>query len=208
MTSHNTAPHANPQRQLMQDARFIAGLRLQMLKFATLQLADVQLAEDAVQEALISAFKHVDSFAGQSAFKTWVFAILKNKIVDQLRKQQQLTPISSLFHDEDTEQASMDQLFNDKGHWHMTERPVAWSLPDRSAENQQFWQVFESCLTHLPAQQAQVFMLREFIELETDEICSKLALSVSNLHVLIYRARLKLRECLENKWMLQEDCAC
>lgn len=208
MTSHNTAPHANPQRQLMQDARFIAGLRLQMLKFATLQLADVQLAEDAVQEALISAFKHVDSFAGQSAFKTWVFAILKNKIVDQLRKQQQLTPISSLFHDEDTEQASMDQLFNDKGHWHMTERPVAWSLPDRSAENQQFWRVFESCLTHLPAQQAQVFMLREFIELETDEICSKLALSVSNLHVLIYRARLKLRECLENKWMLQEDCAC
>lgn len=208
MTSHNTAPHANPQRQLMQDARFIAGLRLQMLKFATLQLADVQLAEDAVQEALISAFKHVDSFAGQSAFKTWVFAILKNKIVDQLRKQQQLTPISSLFHDEDTEQASMDQLFNDKGHWHMTERPVAWSLPDRSAENQQFWQVFESCLTHLPAQQAQVFMLREFIELETDEICSKLALSVSNLHVLIYRARLKLRECLENKWILQEDCAC
>ncbi|MFZ3193514.1 MAG: RNA polymerase factor sigma-70 [Moraxellaceae bacterium] len=208
MTSHNTAPHANPQRQLMQDARFIAGLRLQMLKFATLQLADVQLAEDAVQEALISAFKHVDSFAGQSAFKTWVFAILKNKIVDQLRKQQQLTPISSLFHDEDTEQASMDQLFNDKGHWHMTERPVAWSLPDRSAENQQFWQVFESCLTHLPAQQAQVFMLREFIELETDKICSKLALSVSNLHVLIYRARLKLRECLENKWMLQEDCAC
>lgn len=208
MTSHNTAPHANPQRQLMQDARFIAGLRLQMLKFATLQLADVQPAEDAVQEALISAFKHVDSFAGQSAFKTWVFAILKNKIVDQLRKQQQLTPISSLFHDEDTEQASMDQLFNDKGHWHMTERPVAWSLPDRSAENQQFWQVFESCLTHLPAQQAQVFMLREFIELETDEICSKLALSVSNLHVLIYRARLKLRECLENKWILQEDCAC
>lgn len=208
MTSHNTAPHANPQRQLMQDARFIAGLRLQMLKFATLQLADVQLAEDAVQEALISAFKHVDSFAGQSAFKTWVFAILKNKIVDQLRKQQQMTPISSLFHDEDTEQASMDQLFNDKGHWHMTERPVAWSLPDRSAENQQFWQVFESCLTHLPAQQAQVFMLREFIELETDEICSKLALSVSNLHVLIYRARLKLRECLENKWILQEDCAC
>jgi len=208
MTSHNTAPHANPQRQLMQDARFVAGLRLQMLKFATLQLADVQLAEDAVQEALISAFKHVDSFAGQSAFKTWVFAILKNKIVDQLRKQKHITTISSLFPDEDAEQASMDQLFTDKGHWHLSERPVAWSLPDRSAENQQFWQVFETCLTHLPAQQAQVFMLREFIELETDEICSKLALSVSNLHVLIYRARLKLRECLENKWMLQEDCAC
>lgn len=203
-----THASASINRNLMHDHAFIAALRVQMLKFATLQLVDVHLAEDAVQEALISAFKHVDSFAGQSAFKTWVFAILKNKIVDQLRKQQQMTPISSLFHDEDTEQASIDQLFDSKGHWHMSERPVAWSLPDRSAENQQFWQVFEACLTHLPAQQAQVFMLREFIELETDEICSKLALTVSNLHVLIYRARLKLRECLENKWVLKEDCAC
>lgn len=206
MTSANI--HANQHRHLMHDERFIAALRLQMLKFATLQLADAQLAEDAVQEALVSAFKHVDSFAGQSAFKTWVFAILKNKIIDQLRKQQHIATVSSLFSDEDAEQASIDQLFNDKGHWHMTERPVAWTLPDQSAENQAFWRVFEACLTHLPAQQAQVFMLREFIELETDEICSKLALSVSNLHVLIYRARLKLRECLENKWMLQEDCAC
>lgn len=200
--------NASINRGLLNDDAFVFALRGQMLTFATLQLGDVHLAEDAVQEALISAFKHVDSFAGQSAFKTWVFAILKNKIIDQLRKQQHVTTISSLFCDEDTEQASMDQLFNDKGYWHMTERPVAWSLPDRSAENQQFWQVFEACLTHLPAQQAQVFMLREFVELETDEICSKLALTVSNLHVLIYRARLKLRECLENTWVLQEDCPC
>lgn len=206
MTSANI--HASQHRHLMHDERFIAALRLQMLKFATLQLVDAQLAEDAVQEALVSAFKHVDSFAGQSAFKTWVFAILKNKIVDQLRKQHQVTPISSLFNDEDTEQASIDQLFDAKGHWHLSERPVAWSLPDQSAENQQFWQVFEACLTHLPAQQAQVFMMREVIELETDEICMKLAMSANHLHVLIYRARLKLRECLENKWILQEDCAC
>lgn len=193
---------------LLNDAAFMNGLRLQMLKFATLQLADEHLAEDAVQEALISALQHVDSFTGQSAFKTWVFAILKNKIIDQLRKQKHLTTISSLFQDEDTEQASMDQLFNEKGYWHLSERPVAWSLPDQSAENQGFWRVFEACLEHLPAKQAQVFMLREFIEFETDEICSKMQLSVNNLNVLIYRARVKLRECLENKWVLKEDCAC
>lgn len=208
ITQRKVMINANINRGLLNDDAFVFALRGQMLTFATLQLGDVHLAEDAVQEALISAFKHVDSFAGQSAFKTWVFAILKNKIIDQLRKQQHIAPVSSLFSDDDAEQASIDQLFNDKGHWHLSERPVAWTLPDQSAENQAFWRVFEACLTHLPAQQAQVFMLREFIELETDEICSKLALSVSNLHVLIYRARLKLRECLENKWILQEDCAC
>jgi RNA polymerase sigma-70 factor (ECF subfamily) len=192
----------------MQDAGFIQSLRIQMLKFATLQLADAHLAEDAVQEALISAFKHADSFGGRSAFKTWVFAILKNKIIDQLRKQKNLSTVSSLFDDDAAEEASIDQLFNAKGHWHLSERPVAWTLPDQSAENQQFWQVFETCLTHLPAQQAQVFMMREFIELETDEICRTLALTASHLNVLIYRARLKLRECLEKTWILQEDCAC
>lgn len=193
---------------LLNDSAFMNGLRLQMLKFATLQLADEYLAEDAVQEALISALQHADSFTGQAAFKTWVFAILKNKIIDQLRKQKHLTTISSLFQDDDTEQASMDQLFNEKGYWHLSERPVAWSLPDQSAENQAFWRVFEACLEHLPAKQAQVFMLREFIEFDTDEICSKMQLTVSNLNVLIYRARLKLRECLENTWVLKEDCAC
>jgi len=201
-------PASSPSATLLNSPVFLDTLRVQMLKFATLQLADVHLAEDAVQEALMSAFQHIDSFAGQSAFKTWVFAILKNKIVDQLRKQQHISTISSLFNDDEAEQASMDQLFDAKGHWHLSERPVAWTLPDQSAENQEFWQVFEACLTHLPAKQAQVFMLREFIELETDEICHKLTLSVSNLNVLIYRARLKLRECLENTWILQEDCAC
>lgn len=193
---------------LLNDSIFMNGLRVQMLKFATLQLADEHLAEDAVQEALMSALQHVDSFAGQSAFKTWVFAILKNKMIDQLRKQKHLTTISSLFQDDEAERLSMDQLFNDKGYWHLSERPVAWSLPDQSAENQDFWRIFEACLEHLPAKQAQVFMLREFIEFETDEICSKMQLSISNLNVLIYRARLKLRECLENKWVLKEDCTC
>lgn len=202
MTSHAI------DRNLMQDTQFIHALRVQMLRFATLQLADAHLAEDAVQEALMSAFQHIDSFSGQSAFKTWVFSILKNKLIDQLRQQKHVSTLSSLFADDEAEQASMEQLFNDKGHWHLSERPVAWTLPDQSAENQAFWRVFEACLTHLPARQAQVFMMREFIELETDEICRKLTLSVSNLNVLIYRARLKLRECLENTWMLQEDCSC
>lgn len=68
--------------------------------------------------------------------------------------------------------------------------------------------VFDACLNHLPARYAQVFMLREMIELSSEEICQKLELSLSNFNVLMYRSRTRLRECLENKWLLQEGCSC
>ncbi|MEC7119221.1 MAG: RNA polymerase factor sigma-70 [Pseudomonadota bacterium] len=191
------------------DQQFVAELRRQMLKFAIIQLSDVAAAEDAVQEALLSAFKNAQSFAGRAAFKTWVFAILKNKIIDYLRQKQRTTPMSSLFKDEEAEQAGLEQLlFDQQGHWQKSERPVAWSQQEQSVDDANFWQIFELCLTHLPAKQAQVFMMREFVGLDTLEICAELLLTVGHLNVLLYRARLKLRECLENKWILQEDCPC
>lgn len=190
-----------------QKPEFLMELRQQMLKFSILQLSSVQEAEDVVQEALTSAFQYADSFTGRSAFKTWVFAILKNKIVDLIRKKSRLVPISELFHDEENE-LSIDELFDASGHWHKYERPKAWQSPEEMAENQDFWLIFNSCLSHLPAKYAQVFMLREMIELSSDEICEKLKLTVSHLNVLMYRCRTKLRECLENKWLLKEDCSC
>ncbi|MDP5293626.1 RNA polymerase factor sigma-70 [Oceanimonas sp. CHS3-5] len=181
-------------------------LRLQMLKFATLQLRDPHLAEDAVQEAMLGAFRYADSFNGRSAYKTWVFAILKHKIADQIRKRQRLTTVSELSTDDD--QQFEDTLFNDNGRWHKQERPVRWSSPDDSLEDERFWHIFEACLDGLPARQGRVFMMREFVGLESPEICAELALTVSNLNVLLYRARLRLRECLENRWQRQGDCSC
>jgi RNA polymerase sigma-70 factor (ECF subfamily) len=67
--------------------------------------------------------------------------------------------------------------------------------------DEQFWRVFDICLAGLPPEQGRVFMMREFIELDSDEICAALQLSTSNLHVLLYRARLRLRECLEDSWV-------
>ena len=75
-------------------------------------------------------------------------------------------------------------------------------------EQQDFWIIFDACLDHLAAKYAQVFMLRETIELSSNEICEKLGLTVSNFNVLMYRSRTRLRECLENKWLLKGDCSC
>ncbi|MFP0374910.1 RNA polymerase factor sigma-70 [Acinetobacter nosocomialis] len=206
MTSAAASHHDDLGDQLHSPA-FLQDLRQQMIKFAFLQLSSLPQAEDVVQEALTSAFQHLDSFKGRAAFKIWVFSILKNKIIDVLRQKSRLVAMSELFKDEESE-LSVDELFDASGHWHKYEAPQAWQSPEEMIEQSDFWIIFEACLDHLPAKYAQVFMMREVIELSSNEICSKLELSISNFNVLMYRSRTRLRECLENKWLLKEDCSC
>lgn len=193
-------------RQL-ENPEFLMDLRQQMLKFTILQLSSFQQAEDVVQEALVSALQHLESFSGGAAFKTWVFAILKNKIIDLIRQKSRLVTMTELFDEQDNE-LSIDELFDASGHWHKYQSPKAWQSPEEMMEQQDFWIVFDACLNHLPAKYAQVFMLREVVELSSDEICERLEITVSNFNVLMYRSRTRLRECLENKWLLKEDCSC
>lgn len=206
MTSAAASHHDDLGDQLHNPA-FLQDLRQQMIKFAFLQLSSLPQAEDVVQEALTSAFQNLDSFKGRAAFKTWVFAILKNKIIDVVRQKSRLVAMSELFKDEESE-LSVDELFDASGHWHKYEAPQAWQSPEEMMEQSDFWIIFEACLDHLPAKYAQVFMMREVVELSSNEICSKLELSISNFNVLMYRSRTRLRECLENKWLLKEDCSC
>lgn len=192
------------QISALNDSVFLADLRVLMLKFAKLQLSDESLAEDAVQESLIAALKNADKFERRSALKTWVFGILKHKIADVLRQKQKYVQASSLLK-EDQDEQDLEQLFNDHGHWHKNARPVSWGGPQEAVKQAHFWRVFETCLHGLPENQARLFMMREFIELESHEICASLSITTSNLHVMLYRARLRLRECLENKWFLKGE---
>jgi len=186
----------------LQDPQFLQEIRLQMLKFANLQIGDSHLAEDAVQEALMGAMKNVASFGGRSAFKTWVFAILKYKIADILRKRGRMAEVSvSDLSDSDNTEDDLSVLFDEKGFWNPQDRPIDLGEPERLFEQEQFWLVFETCLNKLPGHQAKVFMMREYIGLDTNEICEEVELSVSNLHVLLHRARLRLQKCLELSWL-------
>lgn len=183
----------------LQDAAYLEELRRQMQRFALLQLGDREQAEDAVQEALLGALKSVRSFNGRAALKTWVFAILKNKIADALRARGRQAEVQIMLR-ADEEQRDMDQLFNARGHWKRDERPSHWEDPESAIHDRHFWRVFEACLDRLPGQQARIFMMREFIELETPEICAAAEITVSNLNVTLHRARMRLRLCLENNW--------
>lgn len=176
-------------------------IRCQMIKFALLQLKDPHLAEDVVQEALASAYKNADKFKGKSALKTWVFAILKNKIIDLIHQRSRTLFISEI-DDEDGE----NHFFDEQNHWNVQYfEPNEWKNVQSSTYKQEFWLIFEACLSHLPAQQGRIFMMREFLEMTTEEICQACEISTSNLHVILYRARLQLQACLSKNWFGEKN---
>ena len=184
----------------------LAPLRRDMLKFARLQLRDDAAAEDAVQEALAAALSGQKQFNSRAQIKTWVFAILKNKIVDIIRERVR-SPGTAISVDEIPEDA-YDDLFNENGFWQDDARPSSWGDPEGSFSSQQFWQVFEICLTRLPENTARVFMMREMLGFDTEEICKELAISSTNCWVVLHRARMGLRLCLDERWFKGGEVKC
>lgn len=174
--------------------REMEAIRPRLLRFALLQLRSREAAEDTVQEALVAALEGQDRFDGASAWGTWVFSILKNKIIDELRRRQREPETAFAPADE----GSSDDYFADDGHW--ADMPSTWASPEQALEDRQFWTVFEACLTALAPTPGRVFMMRELLGLTTEEICKELAISSSNCWVLLHRARLGLRECLSQRW--------
>ena len=208
MNANDAPAHGGGQaREALWDEAFLAALRRDLVRFAELQLRDRAAAEDAVQETLAAALSGRDRFAGRAALKTWVFAILKNKIVDHLRQRQRTATLSSLVPDDDDED-DFAVLFDRKGFWRPDERPQTWGDPEATFAQQQFWVVFEACLTRLPENTARVFMMREFLGLDTPGICQELAITTSHCHVILHRARMGLRLCLEQRWFTPEDLTC
>ncbi|MFW2374279.1 MAG: sigma-70 family RNA polymerase sigma factor [Gammaproteobacteria bacterium] len=178
------------------DTDQITDLREQMLRFATLQLRDPTQAEDAVHDAINAALAS-DKFSAKGSLKSWVFAILRNKIIDVIRERSR-HPTESFMEDDSGE---LDDPFDPRGHWKKTHKPANWGHPETSMANQQFWAVFEACLIHLPENTARIFMMREHLGLEIKEICDELSINESNCWVIMHRARMKLRLCLEDNYI-------
>jgi len=189
-------------------AQALLSLRSDMLRFARLQLRNAETAEDMVQEAIEAALRKGSTFAGQSSLKTWVFAILRHRIIDHLRQASRTVTMSSLVGDDDDWQEKLEAMFNERGGWRDGARPVDWPDPQESMQRREFWTVFEACLDHLPAATGRVFMMREFLGFESNEICSQLGITTSNCHVILHRARLKLRTCMDVGWGRPEGSSC
>ncbi len=175
-----------------------------LYRYALLQVRDASRADDVVQETLLAAMESRGNFAGRSSLKTWLTGILKHKITDLFRRQSREIQVPVAPAGED-EREFADQFFDQAqtDHWHTF--PPTWQDPERSFEQKRFWEAFESCSTQLPAQTARVFAMREFMGMETGDICKELGISSTNCWVILYRARMTLRECLEATWFGPEE---
>jgi len=168
-----------------------------LLRIARLQLRDDDLAEDVVQETLIAALRSRTSFTGGSTLKTWLVGILKHKIIDALRRlAREPVPVSSL--DDELRTDDLNALFDEHGIWRA--KPQSWEDPFDSAVQVDFLRVLEECVENLPANTARVFLMRELVGLDTQEICAVVSISSNHLAVLLYRARMSLRRCLDLHW--------
>ena len=87
------------------------------------------------------------------------------------------------------------------GHWENP--PATWGDPEGELSRRQFFDVVDFCLEKLPPNTARVFMMREVMELDGEEICKELSITSTNLWVILYRARVALRQCLEQNWFAQ-----
>ncbi|MEO8410366.1 MAG: sigma-70 family RNA polymerase sigma factor [Propionivibrio sp.] len=176
-------------------AQDLEKIRPTLLRFAMLQLRNQALAEDVVQETMLAALEGKSEFSGRSQFKTWAVSILRNKIVDHLRRSSREGPLPMV---DDQGDADFDALFAGSGHWQ--EKPTEWGDPADVLEQHGFYDVLELCLQALPENIARVFTMREVLGFETAEICKELKISTSNCWVVLYRARMRLRECLQLRW--------
>ena len=171
----------------------VEALRPYLLRYASLQLRNADAAEDAVQEALLAALAAEASYEGRASLRTWLTGILKHKIVDAIRRARREAPLEA-----EESAAEFDALFDQRGHWN--EHPSPWEDPDGALQQKQFLAALEACLKALPARTSQVFLMREHLGVETAEICKELGLTSTHCWVLLYRARMALRECLQKTW--------
>ena len=106
-----------------------------------------------------------------------------------------LAQLSSTSHE-----AGLDNLFDMSGNW--ISGSIKWSSnPGKSLEQKEFLETFQTCLSGLNHRLTQVFVLREMKGLATQEICDLMNISVTSLGVMLYRARMRLKRCLELKWI-------
>ena len=165
----------------------IESLRPYLLRYASMQLRNRDAAEDAVQETLVAALAAEGGFAGRSSVRTW--------LIDAMRRASKERATETI--DDEASMESLDNHFDESGHWR--DRPQDW--PEQALEQRQFLEALKKCLEGLPSRTAQVFLMREHLGVETAEICKELEITSTHCWVLLYRARVALRACLEHGWL-------
>jgi RNA polymerase sigma-70 factor (ECF subfamily) len=190
-------PGLNPERWVQEHSDFLFG-------FAALRVRDRAIAQDLVQETFLAAIKARDSFAGRSTERAWLFGILRKKLADYYRRQAREVSLADPESPLPEEQGAFGTTGLHKDGWVREVVPKAWETPEETLVSKEFQEVLKGCLARLPSKIAQVFLLREIDGVSSEEICKDLEVSPNNVWVMLHRARMSLRRCLEVHWFDNE----
>ena len=165
-----------------------------MYSWAFHKLANTELAKDFVQDTFLAAAEKLETFKGNSSPKTWLFSILNHKIIDYYRKK-----INQPIH---MENQAFSVFFENDGGWNKNQIPKKWQDEDEGhlLDNDEFNKVLHKCLDALPEQWSICVKLKYLIEKKGEEICQELEITPSNFWQIVHRAKLRLRDCIENNW--------
>lgn len=164
-----------------------------LFNFALRKVHNIHVAEDLVQETLLAAMRARQSFAGRSSVRSWLTGILKHKIVDHLRSSKRQQRLS----EEALEQWANCQ-FSAAGKW--ISKPQRWRSSPCQIENAELSAALDECLQRLPARSADVLLMAELQHKSTEALSTMFNASATNIGVILHRARLAMRHCLETKW--------
>ncbi|MBH8558071.1 sigma-70 family RNA polymerase sigma factor [Hymenobacter negativus] len=168
----------------------------ELYRFALSRVSDSETAEELVQETFLSALDGLATFRAEASERTWLFVILRRKIIDHYRRQARATHVG-LDEIEAGGPTEADFFVPENGHWTGPQTPASWLRADAALEQQELHDILQRCQDRLPPQQEAVFALRFVEELSAEEICQELGLSSANYWVIVHRAKLQLRRCLE-----------
>lgn len=176
----------------------LPALRRRLMRQARLAVHDGAHAEDLVQDTLIAVIQQSSTYRGDAALTTWAISILRHKVADWYRRPVARREMQMPDAEGPALDAALADQFDQSGHWR--EAVPAWQQPEQNAERKQMMQTLESCLSCLPAQTRRVFMMREWLGFESDQIRARLGLSADNVRTILHRARMSLRKCMQQRW--------
>jgi RNA polymerase sigma-70 factor (TIGR02943 family) len=171
-----------------------------LYNYAFARLNDDDLSRDLVQDTFLAALEKVGAFKGDSTERTWLTAIMKHKIVDVYRKS--VAKGVARFKSTDGESQQRGFFDPDNGHWNPPYYPQLLGVEDNDPlSNKELAGVLQRCLKKLPPQWLSVFTLKHVDDHKTEVICKSLKISAGNFWVIMHRAKLNLRECLQKHWL-------
>ena len=185
-----TAVKLNPEKWVNNHSDYL-------YNYALYKVSNQEIAEDLVQDTFIAGLKGAQSFQGNSTERTWLVSILKRKVIDHYRRENVRKNTTSLDY-----QSPFKTEGAYKNHWVEEKGPSKWSFDkSNNLETEEFQEILAYCMSLLPEKWRSAFHLKMMEECSGDEICKDLDITSSNLWVIIHRAKLKMRECIEKNWV-------